>query len=235
MEAALAPDVPAKPGHVFELAPDVARQWFGDTGTYARMGVEGDGSCFYHSVCAVLNMDNYLHEGKDRQAEIAHAFRCQFQRVFTESRFEHLAAGTSTGKTYTATKEALCTPHVWADEVMIKHAAAVLNMNLVFLDMSRGAMYCGVHGAETLESASPRRKERGKKKPRVPKQPTAVIAWVSKSHFEPIVRLEKLESEKALIRGLFEPAKNKTDATMVTHLMRAYTAHCSDKVHDAAV
>lgn len=232
---ALAPNAPGTPGHVYELDTVVAKQWFGDTGRYARMGVEGDGSCFYHSVCAVLNIDNYLHAAKAKQQDIAHAFRCKFQNAFTKQEYVHLAAGTATGKTYEGTKEALCSPTVWADEVMIKYAARVLGMNLVFLDLSRGTLYCGVHGSETLRSASPKRRGRDVSLPRTPQQATAVIAWVSKMHFEPIVRLEKVETTRTLVRGLFEPAKNKMDQAMVQHLMAAYTARCGEQVHDAHV
>lgn len=229
---ALSPSMPGKAGHVYELEPAVAAHWFGDTGTYARMGVTGDGSCFYHSVCAQLNIDDYLHQPAHAQAEIAHTFRCQFQRAFSKEHFTYLAAGSKAGKTYAKTRDALCSPEVWADEVMIKQAASVLNMNLLFLDMSTGKLYCGVHGAETLEAASPRRRGAA---PAKPKQPTAVVAWVSKSHFEPVVRIEKIEPDRALVRGVFEPSKNKTDAAMVAHVMAAYTAQCSPAVHDAHV
>lgn len=235
--AALPPNVAARPGHVYELDPTVSKRLFGDTGVYARMGVEGNGSCFYFSICAILNIDDFLHQTPARQMEICHTFRCQFQRAFTEQQFKYLAAGTAADKSFAATKEALCMPEVWADEVMIKHAASVLNMNLVFLDMSKATMYCGVHGAETLEASSPRKsKSGGKGKGRTrPQQPTGVIAWVSKSHFEPIVRYEGSKGGQALVRGLFEPAKNDDDATMVAHLMTAYARQCSESVHDAHV
>jgi hypothetical protein len=220
---------------VYELDPAVSKKWFGDTGTYARMGVEGDGSCFFHSVCVILDIDGYVQQPKAKQSEIAHTFRCQFQRAFSESQYEHLSAGLATGKDFKETREALCRPEVWADEVMIKHAASVLNMNLVFLDMSKATLYCGVHGAETLEATSPRRKGKARSKTAIPKQPTGVIAWVSKSHFEPIVRIEKLEAERGLVRGLFEPAKSDADARMVAHLMQAYANKCTDKIHDVPV
>lgn len=234
---ALAPDTAAAPGHAHELARDVVRKWFGDSGRYARLGVAGDGSCFYHSVCAILNTKDYLHASAARQAEIAHEFRCDFQRRFDESTYDYLAAGLDTGKSFASTRVAMCSPKVWADEVMIKHAAGVLGINLIFVNMARDTLYCGVHGAPTLRATSPPKRGRGAASGGGTKlQPTGVIAWVNKMHFEPIVRLEEVDADGgAAVRGLFTPATDAQDAAMVTHLMTAYTAQCGDGVHAAHV
>ena len=46
--------------HVKEIDKNLYCKWMSGHGTFARMGVQGDGSCFFHSVCALLNKKNYL-------------------------------------------------------------------------------------------------------------------------------------------------------------------------------
>lgn len=145
-----------RPGDARELPTDVVQRYLADDGSrFARIGVAGDGSCFYHSVCVILNKDGYLSKSPREQARIAHAFRCDFQADFDTRAFEYFSADARTGKTFAATRAAMCSPAVWADEVMIKHAAAVLDMNLMFMDTSHGTMYCGVHGGDTLDAVLP--------------------------------------------------------------------------------
>lgn len=239
-----------RPGHAYELAPEMTRRFLGN-GRFARLGVIGDGSCFYHSVCSVLDLDSYRDASRERQQEIAASFRCKFTTRLTQLEFASLAAGTATGKSYEATREALCSPRVWADEVMIKLASRVLNMNLVFLDLGAETLYCGVHGAETL-AAHKRRVEASGSAPGsalgsapgpapgpapgstglleglVPLQPTAVIVWVGREHFEPLVRVDAVDARTGAVTltRVFEPRKSKADEAVVAALMSSYVAQC---------
>lgn len=257
---ALAPSVAARPGHVYELEPALCRRLFGGTGRYARYGVIGDGSCFFHSVCVVLNYKGYVTAARERQAALAHEFRCRFQAKFDKHAFAYFAGGTTAHKGYAETKAGMCKPDVWADETIIKHAAHVLGLNIIFVDFDRaGKLYCNVHGAETLRATSPRRKGSGaangagaaaaaatamtggtggkaKPTPRpTPRQATVVLAWINKAHFEPIVRIEAVQPTKTLVRALLEPSKRGTDAAAVQALMTTYVGQCGERVHDAHV
>jgi hypothetical protein len=235
---------------VYELAPELTQRFLG-SGRFARMGVIGDGSCFYHSVCSVLDLDSYRSASRERQQSIAASFRCKFTERLTQLEFKSLAAGTATGKTFQATREALCSPRVWADEIMIKLASRVLNMNLVFLDLGSETLYCGVHGPETLaahrRNADAQRQRQGQapapafvptsvpasalaSAPHVPMQPTAVIVWVGREHFEPLVRVDGVDARTGAVTltRVFEPRKSKADEAVVASLMSSYVAQCPD-------
>ena len=45
-------------------------------GRWARVGVIGEGSCFFHSICYVTNRDNYVTKNEKDQMSIAQTFRC---------------------------------------------------------------------------------------------------------------------------------------------------------------
>jgi hypothetical protein len=200
---------------VHELDGDVACTWMTGRGRFGRMGVQGDGSCFFHSVCALTNRDNYLFQSAAKQREIAYTFRCAFTDRFTRREYEKHANLATAPKEFAEEREGFCKPTVWADEVMIRHAASVLDINLIFLDLSSGRAYCGVHGNETLTAGTLDKV----------KQPTGIIAWVDRRHFEPIVRVDS--ADEGLITTLFEPADDPVDAELVEQVMGTYAESCA--------
>jgi hypothetical protein len=205
---------PARTGKVVVLPPELSRHWFGDTGTYARRGVEGDGSCFFHSVCFALNLHSYATADREQQKDIAYKFRCWFSKKYAEKEADLRLPPTDRD---------FCNPRHWADETMIRLASAVLNANIMFLDTSSGRMYCGVHGPATMLAAT--RGDLGS----VP-QATMVIAWVEHSHFEPVVRVypnrRNTRATTTRIRTLFTPS-NAQDARMIQHLVNRYMSACA--------
>lgn len=200
---------------VRELAASVAGTWMDGRGRFGRMGVQGDGSCFFHSVCALTNTDNYLFQPAAKQRDIAYAFRCAFTDRFTRREYDRQSALSAAPKAFHEERDSFCKPAVWADEVMIRHAASVLDINLIFLDLSSGRAYCGVHGQETLTAGTLDKV----------KQPTGLIAWVERRHFEPIVRIDS--ADEGLITTLFEPAADPADAELVEQIMGTYADSCA--------
>lgn len=200
---------------VHELEPSVTCAWMAGRGRFGRMGVQGDGSCFFHSVCALTNRDNYLFQPASKQRDIAYSFRCAFTDRFTRREYEKHSAVSTAPKEFVEERDGFCSPTVWADEVMIRHAASVLDINLIFLDLSSGRAYCGVHGTETLTAGTLDKV----------KQPTGIIAWVDRRHFEPIVRIDS--ADDGLITTLFEPAADAADADLVEQVMGTYAESCS--------
>jgi hypothetical protein len=194
---------------VVEIHPSIYCSWMKGIGTFARMGVIGDGSCFFHSVCALTNRNDYLHQTSARQKEIAYAFRCDFGKKFTQEEYRILSKPMS--KTEEEYADGFCSPKVWADELMINVVSKNLDLNLIFLDLKNGKAYCGVHGKESLEKT-------------VPKQMTGIVAWVNHSHFEPIVRID--DASKGLITTLFSPSTSATDAKVVKQIMDLYDSGC---------
>ena len=155
----------------------------------------------------------YLYLNSKQQKEIAHEFRCNFTNKFTEHEYNELK--TEGSKDYETSKEGFCSAKVWADEVMIKHASKILNLNLIFIDLTNNDVYCGVHGKETIENAL---------NEKTIQQPMGIVAWVNKSHFEPFVRIDN--ASKGIITTLFEPSKSEQDKNFVEALVENYMSSC---------
>ena len=201
---------------VVELPSRLTCSWMKGEGRFARMGVQGDGSCFFHSICSLLNLNNYLFMSESKQKEIAYEFRCNFSNKFTRAQYNELSDKSSSKKSYEEEHDGFCSPKVWADEIMIRYASRALNMNLIFLDLENDKAYCGVHGEEangniTAGSAV--------------KQKTGIVAWVKRQHFEPIVRID--DAESGLITTVFEPETNENDAKLIKQFMETYVDSCN--------
>ena len=208
-------DQPIETMMIEEIDSDIHCAYMLGTGRYARMGVLGDGSCFFHSVCAITNRDDYLHKSESKQKEIAYEFRCNFGKVFTKEQYEMLSEKSLAPKSFEKELDGFCSPRVWADEVMIRFASKVLGINLVFLDLKEKKAYCGVHMDETIDAVLDERKI---------SQATGIVAWVNHMHFEPVVRID--DAEKGIITTLFEPKKSKEDEDAVRTFMNFYTKQC---------
>ena len=144
------------------LPADMRTRYFQGDSSFARMGVSGDGSCFFYSVCAGLNKSNFLYLSNEEQNNVGQKFRCGFSKKLS-------SWDSSGGVSVAEAGGNFCNPTAWADEGMIKHASKILGRNIVFIDTSNGKMYCGVRGDE--------------------REPMIVILWLDRSHFEPLVRV----------------------------------------------
>jgi hypothetical protein len=219
------------PDHVYEIPAAVVRTWLGE-GRFARLGTRGSGSCFFHAVATALNRDRYRDASESRKQSIVSRFRCAFQSLFDARRYSYLS-NDADASAYQSTYDGLCNPHAWANETTIKHAADVLNLNIIFLDFAAERLYCGVHGRATLEAVSPRRRTRHS--PRDVPQRTIILAWVNRSHFELIVRVVDVRDDgSAAVKGVFDP-RDIEDARTIQHVMRTYAETCGVSVHDAHV
>ena len=218
---------PAFPNFVHELNPSCAEYWFGMSagvrggGKYpriARYGVHGDGSCAYHSICAALNVDDYVHQTDDAQKQIAYKFRCSFADKLTQDALRAVVKKTRSKSPVrlSEVQEALCDPKVWADETTIRFMAETLDMNLIFLDMTKNNVYCGVHHVDAVKDTQ-----------KLP--PTIIVLWVNHSHFEPLAQIINVGPRMTEIRIVFDPSKNEHDAELIRALMRRYKMQCSPK------
>ena len=212
----------ATPNHVYELPRSVTRE----LGLPAhirlmRMGVHGEGSCAFHSMCAALNVEDYVHRTEREQKRIAYAFRCDFQNSFDRKTFQTLAGTVATGytKSYEKVSEGLCDPHTWADEVTIKHAANKLKANILFIDIARNKFYCGVHNDKVLRAAT--RDESEQKN-----IPTIIVNWCNHTHFEPLGRILEMGPATTTIQLVFRPHDREEDAQIVNALMKTYAQEC---------
>lgn len=204
-----------KLGLVQELPEKITSRYFPGCGRMARMGVHGDGSCFFHSVCAILNYKNYNFLTGPKQKEVAYEFRCDFSKKFTPEEYEGLTHKKFTDSEFSKKNESFCVVTTWADEVMIKFASKVLDMNIIFVNFDTNTAFCGVHDSETMNAAAFH--ESG------PIKPTGIIAWVKRSHFEPIFRIDEIRKDTVTFTTLFDAEHDKT---LIQTLMSEYAIGC---------
>lgn len=206
---------PAVPNEVYEFNPQVSKQYFKSNLRLARYGVHGDGSCGYHSICTALNVEGYVHKTEKEQKEIAYKFRCSFAK---DLNLEKLRAIVKKNKSKSPvrleeTQEALCNPKTWADETTLRFVSEALNVNLIFLDLMKNKVYCGMHHDEALS-----------KKKILPS--TIIVCWINHSHFEPLAQIISVGPRVAEIRIVFDPSKSEEDAKLVKQLMTTYATQC---------
>lgn len=178
----------------------------------ARQGVHGDGSCFFHSLCAALNTDNYLLQDDAKKKEIGTKFRCAFVKRVTRERWDSFLATKhiKTKVTFEKLKTYFCNNRHWADELMIRFVSDVLKLNLVFLNTESRELYCGVHGLLA--------------------QPLILILWVRHSHFEPIFRVHGVDAAAGTARVQFVFDDLERDRDVVDAVARSYNKTCGDKL-----
>lgn len=197
---------------------------------FFRVGVSGDGSCFFHSLCASLNYMGYLSGSLDERgrarvtfemrrklaADLAPHVWQEFTRSLGAELRGRLVEGP--GRTYEAVVANLSDPSFWADELIIRYVSWIMHLNIVFLDDVGSTLYCGVHNMEAARASST--------------LPTMVVAWVGRSHFEPIGVTSDDESTcvaedgRTCVQGkfIFVPGE---DDEVVSHIIDAYLTHCS--------
>lgn len=217
----------ARPNYVYEFNPEVAEKWFSAKSIscelaggkpaqplrLGRYGVHGDGSCGYHTICAALNFDDYIHKTDEQQKQIAYMFRCSFaDKIDKETLANVLKKVRGKHPTLPQLQDSLCDPKVWADETALRIVSQKLDLNLIFLDMEKNAVYCGMHHDDALNIRT------------LPK--TMVVCWVGHSHFEPMCHILSVGKRVSEIKIILDPADSEVDARLVKALMGKYKDQC---------
>ena len=180
---------------------------------WASRGTHGYGTCFFHSIAFALDLRGYRAASESEQRSIADNFRCELTEAFTRPRYHgYVARSVSPPRSYEETRRDFCDPKAWADEIMIRHAAELLHLNVVFLDGNTGSFFCGVHGKDTA------------------KQPTVLVLWVEGRHFEPVGLVDENDVTGASFQGLFNPVVDTKDAAIVRSILETYNQACKAKV-----
>jgi hypothetical protein len=194
-----------------EIMPeDLVSKYF-PKAVVVRMGVPGDGSCFFHALCAIQNHEGYLTQPVEVQKKIGRKRRCallkglsvaSWNAFLSKNDMEHFI---EPKLTFDDLRKKFCTMTVWADEPVIRYVMHKLKLNLVFLDERLERLYCGVH--EDVSNS------------------TAVILWQSRQHFEPIGRVNALDigQDKFAIQMLFD---HKEEPGVVQTIMGTYHKEC---------
>jgi|SRR3989344_2016789 len=172
---------------------------------FVQFGTWGDGTCFFHSVCAALNYKNYLHASSNQQKTIGRTYRCEFAKKITDRVWNQFQAKHS-GVVKMATEQVrrnFCNFRFWANQEMIMFVSELLGLNILFVDVDESKMYCGVHGSSD--------------------QPMIVILWLNKSHFEPVGACRAVSDDGTLVQFKFDPAQ---DREIVDFILNSFNAQC---------
>lgn len=178
---------------------------------FAVFGVEGYGTCFFHSLCYCINYKGFAKADKKTRREIADRLRCNLgdTRIFTRDAYDkyrrEAVSSVSKGATYEKYVRKFCDKKAWADEIMIRHTADMFKLNIMFIqghDHQR-TFFCGVEAERET-------------------RPTLLVLWVNKQHFEPIVRYFP-KSKRVL--GLLRRDR-PGDSDVLDRLLKEYNRQC---------
>jgi len=203
---------PIDNNHFKLLPPSLQQKLFGSDARFlfGRIGVHGDGTCFFHSLCAALHPTEYLSQSSSAQQLMGHEYRRNFTALITPERIAQFQKEHSVKEPLDVEKlkRQFQDDKTWADETMIKLVSDVLSLNIIFIDTDKNKLYCGVRGEKD--------------------EPLIVILWVNHAHFEPMcrvfsVRVETKQVEAQFQFSLFKPR----DQEVVEMMMSNYSAQCS--------
>lgn len=178
---------------------------------FAVFGVEGYGTCFFHSLCYSINYKGYAKASKAKRKELADGLRCKLKDSFTRARFRKYneeAVSPASEEDYEKYLVKFCKPKAWADEIMIRHTAEMFKLNILFIRGDTPVMrfYCGVHA-------------------KMEDRPTMMVLWVHRTHFEPIVRWFPKEHK---VLGLMRKER-AGDRRVLQSVLKQYRSQCHIK------
>lgn len=197
----------------FKLLPtSLQEKLFGNDARFlfGRFGVHGDGTCFFHSLCAALNHQKYLFHDSATQQALGHEYRRNFTALITPERLAQFQREQNVKESLDLEKlkRQFKDDKTWADETMIKLVSDVLSLNILFIDTDKNKLYCGVRGEKD--------------------EPLIVILWVNHAHFEPMCRVMGVQPEQKQVKAQFQFSLFKPqDQEVVEIMMSNYNAQCS--------
>jgi hypothetical protein len=190
-----------------------------------RIGVDGQGSCFFHSVAFLLN-PRYCNLSIEAQQACGEGMRAKLAAELGEpgagkarwARFLDTPMGSRllkqepTARKLSAVIAWFQKPTVWANEIMIAYVSWRLNLDIVFIDAVNTQVYC-----DTLpEGTAPR--------------PTIMVIWVEQEHFEPVAVIDPAASQRTLQPGdslelltVLDPARH---ADLIRRVRQTYKQQC---------
>jgi hypothetical protein len=150
------------------------KKFFPKNASMRRIGVDDDGSCYYHSLAAILNFENWHHTPLEKRIDLGHQLRLMLRGGVTKRTWLNYwnGKGVSTSRVPNMSRvvEQMSSYTTWADVYAIMFTQHILGTNLIVIDLSLGEIYCGTHNPQKMNQ-------------------TMIICWINHSHFEPIVQL----------------------------------------------
>ena len=164
--------------------------------------VEGDGSCFFHAACAVMDFGFWQTNNKKNRTEIGHTFRhivCGSLANWPAFWKKRLPVSQHGSIPDVGTiKEKFKNIKTWADIWLISWVMYRLNITCVFFDgMSDGRIFCGASGEADGTHM-------------------VMIKWVRRSHFVPVYCFD----------GSHMRTNFPSSHPFAKHLRKTYRAEC---------
>jgi len=194
------------PGKVDVLPSRILKKYFSiPNSNFVRYGVSDDGTCFFHSIAAAMNLSNYHHRSLQTKKKIGRNLRRILQRTMNLDTWKEFweARGISIKKVPNVRSviKKMKNPSQWSDIFMIIYVMDSLGLNMIFFDSKTNSMYCGVRGKGDAKN-------------------TVFILWVNRAHFEPIFSIQKDNKVTTIF---------KKGNPIVGHVMNMYSkSSCPD-------
>jgi hypothetical protein len=187
------------------LLPDKIQKYFPQDVPFVRLGTHGDGTCFFHSVCAAHNEKGYLTARPEEQKRIGRQYRCNFSKHITDKKWAEVLRHKGVNRKMSAeqARRNFCNSRAWANQEMITFVSRVLGINFLFIDTESCKLYCGVHGE--------------------PDEPMIVVLWIQHSHFEPVGACRQVAKDNTAVQFVFHPVR---DANVIDHIINKYSGQC---------
>ena len=159
-------------------------------GRWGRFGVGDDGSCFYHSIAAIVNYQGYHSQPRSQKIKIGRRLRQDVRACLSEEVWNAIVSEHGIQQhapPFQKLQSEMLGFKTWANFWTILFTFHMLRLNVVFYDMSRGGQpYCGVTNVVPQKKRDPRSLA-----PQAAKLPnmnwsTCGICWIQHTHFEPI-------------------------------------------------
>lgn len=184
--------------------PETINKHFPPSVPFVRYGTHGDGTCFFHSVCAARNEQNYLNASPSEQKRIGRQYRADFTRHVSDAKWDKFCSDNGFDMSAEQARKNFRNSKHWANQAMIQFVANTMKLNLLFVDTEKSKLYCGVHGGAH--------------------EPLIVILWVMHMHFEPAGAVRAVGDSRTGVQFVFDPVQDKD---IVDHIMGNYNGQCS--------
>ena len=162
-------------GQYVQIPPNLEKFFPNNGSNMRRIGVDDDGSCFFHTLVSALNFNNWHGKKNSQKVHLGHELRYMLRDAVTKKTWGNYwnGRGVSTRKIPKMKKviEELSNYRVWANVYTIMFSMHMLDLNIIVFDMSSGQIYCGTHNPINANN-------------------TIFICWINHSHFEPIVMVD---------------------------------------------
>ena len=180
-----------------------------------RVGVDGEGSCFFHSVCYLTN-PQYCNWSLAQQKACGEDMRRSIAEELSngdagEAKWAEFAATPIAQRLIQREPKArdlknvagwFKKPSVWANEIMIAYVSWKLDVDIVFIDAVNTRVYC-----DTLPEHQSARS-------------TIIVIWVEQEHFEPVAVLKQHSSDRIKLLTMLK------DPGMIAEVRKTYSEQC---------